>query len=94
MFCGGVFALLLLLSLLSPELVLVFVLPESVVAPLSVFDEPPEAGCEFNPSSACSDAPLSFPQLPLYHTETCALSEGSVHAASQMPTALERRVVR
>ena len=46
------------------------------------------------PSSACSLAPLSVPQFPVYHVMTCWFCVGSVQKASQMPLGDEYRPVR
>ena len=45
-------------------------------------------------SSACSLAPLSVPQFPVYHVMTCWFCAGSVQKASQMPVGDEYRPVR
>ena len=41
--------------------------------------------CPPLPSFACSLAPLSVPQFPVYHVITCWFCAGSVQKASQMP---------
>ena len=50
--------------------------------------------CPPLPSSACSLAPLSVPQFPVYHVMTCWFCDGSVQKASQMPLGEEYRLVR
>ena len=50
--------------------------------------------CPPLPLSACSLAPLSVPQFPVYHVITCWFCAGSVQKASQMPLGDEYRPVR
>jgi hypothetical protein len=50
--------------------------------------------CPPLPPSACSLAPKSVPQFPVYHVMTCWFCDGSVQKASQMPLGDECRLAR